>query len=164
MNEISSWLISIIGVVIIGVLVDLILPNGKLNGFIKAIFGFFTIIVIISPFPKLFNMNFSFNDIFYNNQSCEIDKDYVDATNKRIVLALEENLVLALEKAGFSNLTVEIEYNLENYSYIIKNVFVNIKNLVINQNVPHINKYTEMSEVIMDNLNVPKEMIIFNEW
>ncbi len=45
----SGYLISIIGVVMLGVLVDLVLPSGQMNKFVKSMFGIFTILIIISP-------------------------------------------------------------------------------------------------------------------
>ena len=164
MSEISGWLISVIGVVLMGVFADLIMPSGKLNGFIRSVFGFFTIVVIISPFPKLFNSNINLDEIFYNNTSTQIDDDYIDATTKKIIKNLEETTEKALVNAGFSNVNVEIRYIIENYSYSIKKVVLNLKKLVINSSLVHINKYTEMKQVVMDNLNVSKEIIEFNEW
>ena len=46
MNGISSWLFSILAVIICGVIFNLLLPNGKLNGFIKSVFSFFVVVMV----------------------------------------------------------------------------------------------------------------------
>ena len=45
----SKWLFSVVGVVFLGVLFDMIYPNGKTNVFCKGLFGLFTVYVLISP-------------------------------------------------------------------------------------------------------------------
>lgn len=163
MAEISSWLLSILSIVIAGVLVDLILPNGKLNGFIRAIFGFFTVAVIISPIPKLLNKEIDFSNIIYNENSTQIDQDYIIATNKKIIESLQIMVEEKLNNEGFSQVDVEIQYIIENYSYKIEKVILNLKNLVIKPNVVHINKYTEMEQIVIDCLSISKGVVEFNE-
>ena len=34
----TSWILSIVGIVLLGVLIDLILPNGEIQKYIKSIF------------------------------------------------------------------------------------------------------------------------------
>lgn len=163
MGAISGWLVSILSVVIVGVLVDLMLPNGKLNGFIQAVFGFLCVVVIISPIPKLLNKEISFDDVFYNNSSTQINEDYVDATIKNIVFSLEKNTQNVLAEKGFMDVIVKIDYNVQDYRYCIEKVFLNIKKLVINSNQVHINKYTEMKQAVVNYLNVSSEEVEFIE-
>ena len=59
MNGISSWIMAIVGVSVLGVLVDLVMPNGQTKKYIKGIFAFIVVLVIISPLPNLLNKNFS---------------------------------------------------------------------------------------------------------
>ncbi|MBR2221338.1 MAG: stage III sporulation protein AF, partial [Clostridia bacterium] len=63
MSTISTWVLSIVGIIILSILVDLILPSGKTSSFIKNIFGYLIIVVILSPVFTFFtNKDFSVND------------------------------------------------------------------------------------------------------
>ena len=159
----SEYLISIIGVVVLGVLVDIVLPGGQMNKFVKSMFGVFTILIIISPVPKLINSNFDFSSLFYNQVSVEIDKDFLEVTNKKIVGQLEKSIVASCEKSGYSNVKCEIKSILVENKLVIEKVIINLDNLVISQNVVHINKYTEIEQAVQQVVNIEKERIIFDE-
>lgn len=158
-----EYLLSIIGVCVLGVIVSMILPSGQMSKYIKAFFGLFTILVIISPIPKLLNSNYDFSSLFYNQKSTEIDADFIDATNKKIVNQLKLLIQKNCEKSGYFGVECEIESNLENNNLIIKKIYLNLENLVISQNVVHINKYTEIVQAVQQVVNVEKEQIVFNE-
>ena len=49
----SGWLIGIVGVVSLGVLIEVLLPEGENSKYIRGIFSIIVIFVIISPLPKL---------------------------------------------------------------------------------------------------------------
>lgn len=160
----SGYLISIIGVVILGVLVDLVLPSGQMNKFVKSMFGIFTILVIVSPVPKLINSNFDFSSLFYNQASIEVDKDFLEVTNKKIVEQLAKSIVASCENSGYSKVECEIESILVDNKLVIEKVKINLKNLVISQDVVHINKYTEIEQAVQRVVNIEKEQIVFDEW
>ena len=49
----ASWLASILGVVVVGVIVELLTQNRRMGKFIRSIYGFIVLLVIVSPLPKL---------------------------------------------------------------------------------------------------------------
>lgn len=49
----TSWLLSIVGVVFLGVMIDVIAPSGKTNSIIKTMFAIMLIYVVLSPIIKL---------------------------------------------------------------------------------------------------------------
>ena len=159
----SEYLISIIGVVVLGVLVDLVLPSGQMNRFVKSMFGIFTILIIISPVPKLIKSNFDFSSLFYNQASIEIDKDFLEVTNKKIVEQLEKSVIASCENSGYFNVECEIESILVENKLVIEKVIINLDKLVISQNVVHINKYTEIEQAVQRVVNIEKERIVFDE-
>ena len=61
MNE---WIMSIVGITALGVLMDILLPEGETSKYIKGIFALFTVFVIIYPLPKIINGNFDYNFLF----------------------------------------------------------------------------------------------------
>ena len=56
----TSWLLGIIGVIFLGVLLDIMYPNGKTNVFCKGVFGLFAVVVLITPIIKLPSQTASF--------------------------------------------------------------------------------------------------------
>ena len=63
MSAFSSWLLSVVGVVILGVLIDVVLPEGNVNKYIKAVFAFVIILVIISPLTKIDSVDVSLENL-----------------------------------------------------------------------------------------------------
>ena len=60
----KAWLLSIVGVVFLGVLFDLLYPNGRTNTLCKSIFGIFAVFVMIGP---IFNFDFENINTITNN-------------------------------------------------------------------------------------------------
>ena len=150
----SSYILSIVGVVFLGVLVDVIMPEGEMNKFIKGAFALVAVFVIVSPAVKLFNSDFDIENIFYNQTSIHTDSDFLDATTKQMQKELETVLKVKLQDAGFDNVQVEIVCDLSNNVLEIKKVYIDISKMVINTNMTHINKYTEIKNVATNMLNV----------
>ena len=161
---ISQYLLSIVGISFLGVLVEIILPNGTMNKFVKGIFGLFVIFSVVVPLSNLPNISSKLDSLVKNSESVRIDEDFLQATSKQVIIQKQNILEAKLTDAGFLNVDVEISYNLYNYEISIKSVTLNLKKLVINNKIPHINKYTEMKKVVVDYLNVKEEIVIFNEW
>ena len=64
MNSISAWVLSVAGISVLGVLIDLILPSGQTRKYVKGVFAFIVVLVIITPLPKLLGGEYRAEDIF----------------------------------------------------------------------------------------------------
>ncbi len=159
--DISTYLLSIVGVAILGVIVDLILPSGTVSKYIKGVFALILIFVIISPIPKLINQNWSFNDIFQTS-STEIDEDYLEDIKNQQIDKLNTDIKNLLVDNGFNNVDILVELDNSNFSLKIKYIFVDLTNLVLNQNMQHINYYTVITKLLCEQCNVKEEQIVFN--
>lgn len=49
----TAWLASIVGVVIIGVVIELLMQGRRMGNFVRSIYGFIVLFVIVSPLPDL---------------------------------------------------------------------------------------------------------------
>ena len=49
----AAWLGSILGVVVVGVIIELMTQNRRMGSFIRSIYGFIVLLVIVSPLPNL---------------------------------------------------------------------------------------------------------------
>ncbi|MBR4124141.1 MAG: stage III sporulation protein AF [Clostridia bacterium] len=161
--NVSSYILSIVGVVLLGVLIDVIMPDGEMNKYIKGVFSLLALFIIVSPVQKLFNNNFDLNNIFYDSKAVETDSDFLDATNKQIKNQLERSLIVRYKNAGFENIKVEIKCDMSNNVSVIKKVIIDISNLVMSEDLSHINKYTEIKKVAMDFLNLEESDVEVNE-
>jgi stage III sporulation protein AF len=154
-NQISKWLLTIVGVVVIGVLIDLILPNGKISKYIKSIYSIIIIFVIISPLSTLSKTNFNINSTSYDNQ---INQNYLDSINQDKANKISSNIENYLSKNGFLNVNIEVIYSYENYNFKIDLINVFLNNLVIQGKDEHINKCEAIKTCILEYLGKECEL------
>ncbi|MDR3216484.1 MAG: stage III sporulation protein AF [Clostridiaceae bacterium] len=56
--EIGAWVLSVAGVITLTVLLDILLPEGQMNKYVKGICSVVTIFVIISPLPAFIGKDY----------------------------------------------------------------------------------------------------------
>ena len=157
----TAWILSIAGVTILSVAVDLILPSGQTAKYIKNIFAFVMILVIISPLPALIKGNFNVNDIF-ESEEIVLQEDYIYQVNRDKLTALEEEIASSLEEKGIKNVVVTINADIFQIEMKILEVNVDLSDLVIDENSGHIDIEKAITEVV-DRLVGEGVIIIFNE-
>lgn len=163
-NLISSWILSIAGVIILSVLTELILPEGQMNKYIKTIFSFIIVLTIIIPIPKLLkseNLKLS----FYTSD-IELQEDFLYQNNINKISKLEEEITEILKEKGYEKITLSINANIFASPYIIEGVYIDLSSLVIKQNKEHkdiIEVKVEIKKVVQKYISISEELIIFNE-
>lgn len=113
----TEWLMSIVGVVAIGVLLDILLPSGEINKYIKGVFGIVVVFVIIIPLPKLVKGDFL--NFFDASQEIEIDEGYYSDALKRRNEEREKATFNYL-KAVYPIRSVDIDFADNDYNKITK--------------------------------------------
>ncbi len=159
MSSVSSWLLSIVGIIIIGSLIEIILPNSNLSKYIKSIFAFIVIFVIISPIISLIKDDISL-DANYDNY---INNDFISSLNEDKINFLEKNIEMQCNAYGLKNVEVQIMSNQVENELILDTVQVFLYDLVIDENIEHIDKYQVLEDIIKANLKIEKEKIVFYE-
>lgn len=159
MSSVSSWLLSIVGIIIIGSLIEIILPNSNLSKYIKSIFAFIVIFVIISPIISLIKDDISL-DANYDNY---INNDFISSLNEDKINFLEKNIEMLCNAYGLKNVEVQIMANQVENELILDTVQVFLYDLVIDENIEHIDKYQVLEDIIKANLKIEKEKIVFYE-
>ena len=149
----TSWLLGIIGVIFLGVLLDIMYPNGKTNAYCKSIFGIFAVAIIITPV-----INFSINDL-------SLDSDFVSEELVVSINASKANYYkLKIENDLIDNeiegVFVEIQGNTEENVFNIENIYVDTSDIVLTKNLTNINKYEVITNLILDSIDIEKERII----
>ena len=156
----SGYILSILGVVVAGVFIDIIIPTGSINKYIRGIYSIFVVAVIISPVFKFLNKNHNFT-IKYQEYS--VDADLLNHIYQLRATSLETNIEKALEDEGFSNVDINLTYSIENNELKYNSCKINLKKLSIKPDKQHINRYEFIKKVVQNNTNLTYEEIIIYE-
>ena len=156
----SGYILSILGIVIVGVLVDIVVPSGTINKYIKSIYAIFVLAVILSPVIKFLSNT---HDINVNITGYEINEDLMNYINTNKIKSIETNIENKLKDEGFDGIDIKINYSIESNELMINSCTVNMQNLVITSDKQHINKYEFIIEVVREYTNLADEEIIFYE-
>lgn len=156
----TAWILSIAGVTVLSVLVDLILPSGQTAKYIKNVFAFIMILVIISPLPSLLKGNFKINEIF-ESEEIVLQENFIYQINKDKLDQLEKNIESEIEEAGMQNVDVSISADVFSYQMKIKEIYVDLSDLVIDENVGHIDIRKAITKIIVKLAG--EVSVVFNE-
>ena len=162
--ELSNWILSIAGIICVSVIVELILPDGQMNRYIKGIFSFIIILVVIMPIPKLLNRDFNFSNIF-DNSGYEINSDYLYQVNLDKMNSVKNEIEKQIEKRGYLNVVVSINCDIFDNSMQYKSIFVDLSDLVISGQAEHnnISKIKkDISSIIMAIIDIDEEAILYD--
>lgn len=150
----SGWILNVVGVIFLGVILDIILPEGKTNSFIKHIFSIFLLFVIISPINKLIK-----NEFKLNISENVINENFIYNTNINKIEELENLIKEKLDNRGLKNAFVIINANIFEKDLTINSVYVDTTHLNCKLNIEtqEINNLI-LSEVVA-HLNIEKEQV-----
>ena len=159
MSFVSSWILSIVGVVVVGVIIDLIMSDGQMSKYIKGIVAIVTVLVIVLPLPKLANQEISFDF----NTNIAIDSELIYTINENKVEQLNDILEKKLDENGYGNIEVSINADLYSYDLKIEKVFVDLSQAVINEEITNIDKYTtDIKSIVKEVLKVEEDDILID--
>ena len=159
MSKISTWLLSIIGVVLLGMLINIIIPDSQIAKYIKGVYSFVIIYVIISPIVSCSNIITSFD---FMSESFA-DENYLYSINSNRKDFMEKNIITQCEYRGIRGVNVDIvSHNSEN-KLILDKIYVYLQNIIIDENFEHIDKYQVLEDVIVSITKIEKENIIYCE-
>ncbi|MEG1608806.1 MAG: stage III sporulation protein AF [Clostridia bacterium] len=116
----KAWIIAIVGIVVLGVLLEIILSDGEVTKYIRGIFSIIVVVVIISPIAQMLsgNKKFEFN---IDGSQLECNDDYVKYFYAEQKLSDEKMIENALTTAKILPQSVEI-ITKDAKSYKIKSV------------------------------------------
>ena len=157
----KAYIISILGITLCGVLIDIVLPAGSTSKYIKSIYSIFVVAVILNPlitfFAKTKNINLDYNNF-------ETSQTLIDYINTQKIKSVETTIIEDLKQKGVSNIEVKINYDWQNNQLIYKSCLIDLKNMVYQPTDKHTNKYELITEVVQQHTNLSNEVIIFDEW
>lgn len=159
MTYISSWVLSIVGVVIITVLVEIILPEGNINKYIKGFLVIFTVFIMISPIANL-----SFTEIFGEGEyKISLDNSFLEEVNEDKAREYSVLIKDKLRSSGYDgvNIDVCIDYSFEQFK--ISTINVDLTKVVLNSKNENIDIYNNIRTIIKSVVVIDSGDIVFNE-
>lgn len=161
MSGISAWVMAIAGVCVLGVLVDLILPNGQTKKYIKGIFAFVVVLVVVSPLPSLFNKDFSLSNIFKEDDAMIIQEDFIFKVNKDRIESLENMIEADLSEQGASEIKITLSANIFTDKLKIDAVFVDLSRMVLSSNLEHKDINELVIKSVLKYVQIEKNSTVF---
>jgi stage III sporulation protein AF len=155
---VSAWLLSILGVVIIGVLADILTPEGEMQKYIRSVFAIITVFVIISPLPSLLNKEFDLENVF-NKSRIVYDSNYFENINRQYALTIEKTVKNSLEENGYAVNFIVVDYTHFVSDFNVEYINIYLSNLVIGGNPAHINKKEDILRLVQEAVKINKERI-----
>lgn len=112
---ISSWAQQIIFAVIIGTILQMLLPDGKNKKYIKIIIGVYVLFAIISPVVgKNIDLNLDEFNLTLDNTTTSLDETNQDEITNLYIVNLKQDIISKLSNKGYGCENVELQTN-ENY-------------------------------------------------
>lgn len=96
MDFVKEWITNIILFVLLATVIELLLPNTKMEKYVKMVVGLLLISIILSPILKLFSENFE-RDIFVYSHLTENDQKLMENSieeKKREIQAMHDAYIL----------------------------------------------------------------------
>lgn len=102
----TGWIMSIVGVVVIGVLIDILTPEGESNKYVKGIYALIVVLVIASPIAKVLKADVDFSKYF--DSAFETDSEFIDGVNDDRKQSDEQKITNSLNLRGYEGAQVVI--------------------------------------------------------
>ncbi len=161
MSSVSLYLLSIVGVVMLTVLIDLVMPSGQINKYIKGVMSLVIIFVIASPIPNILKNGIDFSAIFQTS-TVVVDEGYMETIKNQQIRTVESSLENLLDTAGISGAEIQIWATLEENKLKISHIFVETSKVVLSEENAHIDKYAVITKLIVGQTGVSEEQVVFN--
>lgn len=115
-----GWIIAIVGVVVLGVLLEIILPDGEVTKYIRGIFSIIVVVVIVTPIAQILSGDKKF-EFDIKGAQIEYDDNYIRYFYQEQKLSDENKLLSSLSSSKIVAEKVEIIVK-DDKSYKIKGV------------------------------------------
>lgn len=173
-NWLSNWAEAIIIAVIIGTIIEMLLPEGNCKKYIKVVIGIYVMFTIVNPIiTKISGKEITVSEILeldeYISQAEESIKtqNEIEIENENNIMemyvsGIKQDIKLNMEEKGYvvTNVDIEIE---DNKNYKIKKIIVDAENIMKEENTDEKNEI-EKIEIINDiTINISNDIVQNNE-
>ena len=156
MSAFSVWALGVAGIATLGVIVDILLPKGRMHNYVKSMFSLFTVFVIIYPIPGLIKNGFDFSE-FFGSEITE-DAAYTDVSENYLKNEFERAVEKHLLSEGVEA-RVTVYGNVTAEGSDINYIYVELLKSVIENEDANINSNEAVAELVAECANIGRERI-----
>ncbi len=153
----KAWILSIVGVVFLGVMVDIISPEGKTNSFIKSIFALVLLYVIVQPLLAVITKGVTVTSSWTGGY----DTKLMQTINDQKINEMRLRILDALNAEGYTQYDVNIRANLSQNENDIEQISVYYTGDVLLSSDEHIHNSKVIQQIICEVTNASKEVVVF---
>ncbi|MBO5655011.1 MAG: stage III sporulation protein AF [Clostridia bacterium] len=149
----SEWLIGVVGIIALGLLLEILIPEGQTSKYVKGAFSLLVIFAVISPLPKLLNGEYQLDFV---DTEYSVDRNYLVYTTSRYTSSIESDLEKVLAEQGIDS-GVEIvikEGSVKDIEFV--QVKIHFTGIDKNQENTHI---TRAREIVKNTLSISQDKI-----
>lgn len=122
MNWISGWIQEIIIAVIIGTIIEMLLPDGNCKKYVKLVIGVYILFSIVSPvITKVTGNEFRVSDIYDINT-------YIEVSAKSSQENIESSQQNQIKQVYITNLKNDMKQKIQEKGYSVKSLTLEISN------------------------------------
>ena len=173
-NWLSDWAEAIIIAVIIGTIIEMLLPEGNCKKYIKVVIGIYVMFTIVNPIiTKISGKEITVSEILELDEYISQAEESIKTQNEikienennimeMYVSGIKQDIKLNIEEKGYvvTNVDIEIE---DNKNYKIKKIIVDAENIMKEENTDEKNEIDKI-EIINDiTINISNEIIQNNK-
>ena len=146
----GEWLVGIVGIISLGLLLEILLPEGQTSKYVRGAFSLLVILVVISPIPKLLGGEYNLD---LTGVNYDIDLDYVQQASSQYTNIIEDNVENVLKEQGI-NSVVEIvvkDGSVKDVDFVLIKIFLsrideNQENTYITMSKDTVSKYLSIDK------------------
>lgn len=155
----SGWLIMFCGAVMLVVIVDIILPQGRMSSYVKTFSILIVFLVIVSPVINFFN-NFD-ADTF--EDGIKINESIIANISSRQIENSKSLFISKVKSELECDITLDIDYFVDDNNVVIESVYVYLSNVGISQTNQNINIKDRIVKLAQDYFNIQDTQVIVYE-
>lgn len=169
---IRNWSEEIIIAVIISIIIENLIPEGKNKKYVKVVIGIFILYTILNPIFSNLNYDFDFKNEFNYENSIETSSTFSNDIKDIYIKGIEEEVKKIVEKDGFivNSVNVSVDKNYEEIKeiqIILKNKEILIEPIIIGNSVQNQvaqnGQYENLIKDISENFSVDNQKIIIKK-
>lgn len=150
----AAWIMGITGVVCIGVLIEIVLPDGQAGKYVKGAFSLLVVFAVAAPLPSAVR---ALREWSPETSSVTVDGDFLAVTAGEYAAARASAVEERLSEEGYET-EVKVTVSSDKMSNIVRcNVLLHLSVLDGNEENKHIAK---VREIAADRLGTDEERIV----
>lgn len=149
----GAWLSGIVGIICLGLLLEIVLPEGQTTKYVRGAFSLLVILVVVAPLPKLFGSDF---DVSALGVEYSVDTAYVFQVQREYEEEIEAGIEEALLDKGYNARAIVVAkdgYLKEIETVKIKIIFSGIDGEDVNTHI------SRVKALVGDMLNVSADRV-----